>query len=184
MPVPTSAPAADGLLTGMVERLRAVLHELAKFGTVGVLAFVVDVGLFNLLLHATDKPLTSKAVSTVVAASLAFVLNRAWSFRHRQRTSVHREYALFVVLNTIGLGIALSCLGISHYLLGFTSRLADNVAANGFGLVLGTSFRFWSYRRFIWAKPAAVQEAAEDGDPAAVAVLADVEDGTITTPAG
>jgi putative flippase GtrA len=119
----------------------------------------------------------------VIAASLAFVLNRAWSFKHRQRTNVRREYSLFFVLNVIGLGIALACLFISHYVLGFESKLADNIAANGFGLVLGTTFRFWSYRRFVWAKPEAVEAAAVDGDPAAAAVLEDVQDGTITAPA-
>ena len=163
-------------------RVSAAFHELAKFGTVGALAFVVDVTIFNIVLHLSNKPLTSKITSTVVAATLAFVLNRAWSFRHRQRSSVRREYSLFFILNAVGLGIAVGCLGISHYLLGFESKLADNIAANGVGLVLGTTFRFWSYRRFVWAAPAAVEEAAADGDPAAVAVLEDVHDGTIAAP--
>jgi hypothetical protein len=35
----------------------------------------------------------------------------------------------------------------------------------------------------VWAAPAAVEEAAIDGDPAAVAVLEDVADGTIHAPA-
>lgn len=170
------------LYAGLAGRVAAAFHELAKFGTVGALAFVVDVSIFNLLLHVTGKPLTSKILSTVVAATMAFALNRAWSFRHRQRTSVRREYALFFALNAIGLVIAVGCLAISHYLLGFDSRLADNISANGVGLVLGTSFRFWSYRRYVWAAPAAVEAAALDGDPAAVAVLEDVADGTIHTP--
>lgn len=184
--MPSATPHADvpapGLVAGLVARVRAAFHELAKFGTVGAMAFVIDITLFNVLLHLTDKPLTSKAASTIVAATFAFALNRAWSFRHRQRTTVAREYTLFFVLNAIGLGIALGCLFTSHYALGFTSKLADNISANGVGLVLGTSFRFWSYRRFIWAKPAAVATAEIDGDPAAHAVLEDVRDGTISAP--
>src|SRR3954462_9253678 len=172
------------LYAGLAARIGVVFHELAKFGTVGALAFLVDVSLFNIVLHvAPHKPLTAKVISTVVAASIAFVLNRAWSFRHRQRSSMRREYVLFFVLNGIGLAIALGCLGLSHYVLGLHSQLADNIAANGIGLVLGTSFRFWSYRRFVWAAPAAVEEAAIDGDAAAVAVLEDVADGTIHAPA-
>jgi putative flippase GtrA len=182
--VTTTAARELGLLRSLDLRLRAAFHELAKFGTVGALAFVVDVGLFNLVLHfRPDKPLTAKVIATVAAATVAFVLNRAWSFRHRQRSSVHREYVLFFVLNAIGLVIALSCLGLSHYVLGFDSRLADNISGNGFGVAFGTLFRFWSYRRFVWAAPAAVEEAAIDGDPAAVAVLEDVADGTIHAPA-
>lgn len=172
------------LYAALTGRVAAAFHELAKFGTVGALAFIVDVTIFNVVLHLSGKPLTSKIVSTVVAATLAFVLNRAWSFRHRQRSSVHREYSMFFILNAVGLLIAVSCLGLSHYVLGFESKLADNIAANGFGVVLGTMFRFWSYRRFVWIAKAAVEEAAVDGDAAAVAVLEDVADGTIHAPTG
>ena len=173
----TSRP---GLLGALEARVRGLFAELAKFGTVGALSFVVDVVVFNLVLLWLDKPLTAKIVSTVVAATNAFLLNRAWSFRHRERTSISREYGIFFVLNAVGLALSLLCLAVSHYVLGFDSPLADNVAANGVGLVLGTGFRFWSYRRFVWAAPAAVEEAAADGDPAAKAVLEDVHDGTIS----
>jgi putative flippase GtrA len=126
-----------------------------------------------------DKPLTAKVVSTAVSATNAFLLNRHWSFKHRARSSLRREYVLFLVLNSVGLGISLLCLSISHYVLGFESVLASNVAANGVGLVLGTAFRFWSYRRFVWTSPEEVAAAAADGDAAAHAVLEDVRDGTL-----
>ncbi len=142
-------------------RLRALFHELAKFGTVGFLSLLLDLSVFNAMLALTDKPLTSKIVSTVLAATNAFFLNRHWSFKHRERSGVRREYVLFFALNAIGLGISLTCLFVSHYVLGFESALADNVAANGVGLVLGTTFRFWSYRRFVWTAPAEVDYAAE-----------------------
>ena len=160
-------------------RVRGLFSELAKFGTVGALSFVADLVVFNAVLHFVDKPLTAKVVSTLFSATNAFLLNRAWSFKHRERTSMKREYGLFFVLNVVGLAIALLCLAVSHYVLGFESRLADNLAANGVGLVLGTLFRFWSYRRFVWAAPEEVEAAAEDGDAAARAVLGDVRDGTI-----
>ncbi len=171
-----------GLLGRLEARLRGVVAELAKFGTVGALSLVIDVAIFNAVLLVLDKPLTAKVISTVFSATNAFVLNRAWSFKHRERTNVRREYSLFFVLNVVGLSISLLCLAVSHYVLGFESRLADNIAANGIGLVLGTTFRFWSYRRFVWAAPAAVEDAAVEGDAAARAVLEDVSDGTISRP--
>ena len=158
-------------LRSLEQRLRALFSELAKFGLVGLLSLGVDLLVFNVVLHLTDKPLTSKVVSTVVAATNAFFLNRHWSFKHRERTGLRREYTLFAVLNAIGLAISLVCLAVSHYLLGFESRVADNIAANGVGLVLGTTFRFWSYRRFVWMKHDAVEEAAYDGDLVAAVVL-------------
>ena len=144
-------------------RLGHLVRELMKFGVVGGVAFVVDVGLFNLLLHATDKPLTSKTISTVVATTVAYLGNRHWTFRRRSRSGVRREYTLFFLLNGVGLVIALTCLAISHYLLGFTGRVADNIAANVVGLALGTAFRFWSYRR--WVFPELLPEAAVSEDP-------------------
>ena len=171
-----------GLLGRLETRVRGVFAELAKFGTVGALSFLIDVAIFNALLLLMDKPLTAKVISTVFSATNAFVLNRAWSFKHRARTNVRREYTLFFVLNAVGLSIALLCLAVSHYVLGFQSRLADNIAANGVGLVLGTTFRFWSYRRFVWATPSSVEDAAVEGDAAARAVLEDVSDGTLRRP--
>jgi putative flippase GtrA len=135
------------------DRLGHLVRELLKFGMVGAVAFVVDVGIFNVLLHETDKPLTSKTISTVVATTVAYIGNRWWTFRRRSRSGVGREYTLFFLLNGAGLAIALGCLAVSHYLLDFTSRLADNIAANVVGLALGTTFRFWSYRRFVFPAP-------------------------------
>ena len=142
-------------------RLRLLLGELTRFGVVGSLSLLVDVAVFNAVLAVLPhKPLTAKVVSTVVSATNAFVLNRHWSFRARTRTGVRREAALFAFFNGLGLLIALTCLAVSHYVLDLQSRLADNLAANGVGLVLGTAFRFWAYRRFVWA--AAVNPPAPD----------------------
>lgn len=140
----------DSPLLRAYYRLGALVREMMKFGVVGSVAFLVDLGVFNLLLHQTGKPLTSKTLATVAATTLAYAANRTWTFRRRGRSGVRREYALFFVLNGVGLAIALVCLAVSHYLLGFTSRLADNIAANVVGLALGTAFRFWSYRRYVF----------------------------------
>ena len=155
-----TATGSTGLLNTLRQRLASLLSELAKFGVVGAMAFVIDFSLFNVMLHLTDKPLTSKVVSTVTAAAFAFFLNRYWSFKDREKTGVRRESGLFILFNVIGLLIALGCLGLSHYVLGFESKIADNIAANGFGLVLGTTFRFYSYHRWVWA--------ATDDEPAPV----------------
>lgn len=140
----------------LYERLRALANELMKYGVVGSVAFVVDVGAFNALQYAGGSgplhghPLAAKAVSVVLATTVAYLGNRHWTFAHRSRSYLRREYALFFALNAVGIVIALSCLGLSHYVLGYTGALADNVSANGVGLALATTFRFWSYRRFVF----------------------------------
>lgn len=152
----------DSPLLRTYYRLGSLVRELMKFGVVGSVAFLVDLGVFNLLLHLTDKPLTSKTLATVIATTVAYAGNRTWTFRRRTRSGVRREYALFFLLNGVGLLISLTCLAISHYVLDFTSRLSDNIAANVVGLVLGTTFRFWSYRRWVFLQPEQPDEVSED----------------------
>jgi len=151
------APTAESssVLRSLYARVEHLVHEVAKFGAVGLIALVVDVGLFNLLCYGASSPLhgkvlTAKIVSVSVATTVAYFGNRYWTFRHRGRTSFHREYLLFFVLNGVGLAISVGCLWFSHYALGFTSALADNISANVIGLGLGTLFRFWSYRRWVF----------------------------------
>jgi putative flippase GtrA len=154
------------MLRSLYARVEHLVHEVAKFGIVGLVALVVDVGLFNLLRFAGgegpmyDKPLTAKIVSVSVATTVAYFGNRYWTFRHRGRTSFGREYLLFFVLNGVGLAISVGCLWFSHYALGLTSAVADNISANVIGLGLGTLFRFWSYRR--WVFPEDVEAAGEE----------------------
>jgi putative flippase GtrA len=152
-------------------------REIAKFGAVGAIAFVVDFGVFNLMRTGiiggdhglAEKPLTAKTISVLAATIVAWLGNRYWTFRHRRRASARREFALFGVMNIGGLAISLACLGFSHYVLGLTSTLADNVAGNVIGLGLGTLFRFWAYRQLVFTTSDEQQlilgpEGSEDGE--------------------
>ncbi|MGQ0844485.1 MAG: GtrA family protein [Sporichthyaceae bacterium] len=163
-------PALSGnfLVKAVRERFGHLFHELAKFGVVGAVAYLVDIVTFNVLSQTVldGRPLTAKIFSTVLATTVAFVGNRQWTFRHRARQDLRREYVLFFALNAVALAIALACLGISHYVLNFTSPLADNISANVIGMLLGTVFRFWTYRRFVFTEIAPV---AEDPRPAPAA---------------
>src|SRR5699024_1175494 len=129
------------------------------FGSVGLVAFVVDVGLFNLLRFGPgavlgEQPLTAKTISVSAAILAAWLGNRYWTFAAHRSTGgagAHgAELARFIVANLVGMGIAVGVLAISHYLLGFTSPLADNIAANGVGLALGTLFRYLAYRHWVF----------------------------------
>jgi putative flippase GtrA len=141
----------------VVRRWKATIASLATFGGVGAIAFVVDVGVYNLL-RATvldGSPIWSKVVSVAVATVVAWIGNRLFTFRATRGGSIAREALLFAVMNVGGLLIAAACLFVSHYVLGFTSQLADNIAGNGVGLVLGTAFRYLGYR-FVVFRPAAL----------------------------
>lgn len=138
------------------EFLTKMRRELGKFGVIGLAAYVIDLTIFNLLRFAGgegplyDKPLTAKVFSVLAATTFAYFGNRHWTFKDRTRSSFRREYTLFFVFNAVGMIISLSCLWVSHYLLGFDSALADNISANVVGLVLGTIFRFWGYHNWVF----------------------------------
>ncbi|HEX7355350.1 MAG TPA: GtrA family protein [Mycobacteriales bacterium] len=156
------------MLSGLVDRVRTQLSdpaersrlvgEVLKFCVVGVGGVCIDIGLFNVFRHVGVGPLTSKGMSTTTAAVLSYFANRHWSFAHRARTGVKRELPLFIVLSAIGLGIAEGCLAFSYYGLHQHSTLAENVSANGFGLVLGTIWRFWSFKRWVFTAAVADEE--------------------------
>ncbi|QIM21488.1 GtrA family protein [Phycicoccus sp. HDW14] len=148
---PTRGPVSRALDTvrGAVDVL---YREAIKFGVIGAIAFVIDLGLANLLWHGplADKVTTAKIVSGAVATLFAWVGNRQWTFRHRRSRPVHHEVGLFFGVNLVALGISAVALAASHYGLGFTSRLADNIATV-VGIGLGTLFRFWAYRRWVFS---------------------------------
>lgn len=137
-------------------RFASLLHELGRFGVVGAICYVIDVGVFNLWLYTLHEPISGKVVSTVIAASVAFAGNRTWTWRDRERTGLHREYGLYFGFNLIGLFIGVVCLWASHYVLGsiwpsvFATKLADNISGNVVGVAFASIFRFWAYRRFVF----------------------------------
>ena len=136
-------------------RFQELAHELGKFGVVGAFNYVLDVGLFNVLILGPleGKPLTAKAISTIVSVTSSYFMNRHWTFRHRPGTSVARGYALFIVLSAVGLGIILGCLAFSEYVLNQRSLLARNIAGNVVGVALAMVFRFWSFKRWVFVLP-------------------------------
>lgn len=167
------------------DRFEHLVHEVAKFGVVGGVAYAVDVGTFNFCrLGLGLGPLTSKTISTLLSLTLAYFGNRHWTFRHRARSGFTREYVLFAVINGAGLVITLSFLAVSHYGLGLRSALADNISGNVLGVGTATLFRFWAYRRFVFLHhPGAVPvDATARAREAAAEATASARDAAASAP--
>jgi putative flippase GtrA len=138
----------------LYERFRHLIHEGARFGVVGGIGFVITDGGTNLLQSLLHGWLKANVIATVAAMIVTYFGSRYWTFRHRERSGIGRETILFFVLNGIGLVIQLACIGTTNYGFGRTDKLAANIALL-VGICLGTLFRFWSYRRWVWMAPAA-----------------------------
>lgn len=138
------------LLSRIETPWRILLKEISAFGAVGIFNVFVDTGIFNAAHFWLGLgPNTSKVIATSVATTVAYFANRHWSFSHRARTGLRREYTLFFLLNGIALAMALAFISFGFYVLGAHSPLAVNIA-NFLGLCVGTVFRFWSYKRWVF----------------------------------
>lgn len=127
--------------------------ELVRYSGVGAIGYLVDVGVFNLLAYgpmARLDPITAKVAGMAVATIVTWLGNRHFVFPHRRTRSAVHELGLFVLVAAVGVGLSVGVLAISHYVLGLTSQLADNVAANVIGFGLATVFRFFAYRTFVF----------------------------------
>ena len=150
-------------MAGLYQRWRHLVHELAKFGIVGAVNTVLDFGLANLLYLGLGWPsLAAKTASVAVAATSSYFMNRHWTFRHRARTGLRREYTLFFLLNGVGLLIADACILIVERGFDKTGALWFNLAQVA-GLALGMVFRFTTYKRWVFVSPerAAARAVAE-----------------------
>ncbi|WTW95095.1 GtrA family protein [Streptomycetaceae bacterium NBC_01309] len=139
------------------ERLTAhpMFPELAKFAVVGGTAYASDLVLFNILRAGSDLgPLTAKALSLTLAIVVGFVGNRYWTYRERvggeSAGEVSAQGLAFVVITVVGMAVQMAFLGLSHYVLGMTSLLADNISGNVVGMGVATVFRFWGYRTWVF----------------------------------
>lgn len=131
--------------------------EVLTFLAVGGAGYVVDVASFNLLRStpalASSDPVWARVLAVGIAMVVTYLGNRLLTWRGQSRRSRHREVALFMLFNVIGLGFSIVCLVATHDLLGLTTRLDDNLSANVVGVALGTLFRFWSYKKFVFIQP-------------------------------
>ncbi|NUT38026.1 MAG: GtrA family protein [Hamadaea sp.] len=158
------------LVRFLPERFQQLAHEILKFGLVGILNTLINLTVFNVLLFSIADVGRVKAnfVATAVATVFAYLMSRYWTFKDRPSDhSTSREFVLFVIFNIIGLGIESALIGGTVYIIGTSSIVAVNIAKI-VGLGLGTVFRFWAYRSFVF-RPAKAEVLESEALAAAMA---------------
>lgn len=144
-------------------RARHLLAEVARFLLVGGLATVVSFVGFNALAHGLllghapmrDLPILAFVVANAVAGVVAYAGMRAYAFRDREIGGDPAAGVVkFFALGAVTMLVPVLCLWVSRYVLGLTSPVADNLAANVVGLGLGTIARYWAFRRFVFDQAA------------------------------
>jgi putative flippase GtrA len=154
------------LVSTLYQRFRLLIHEGAKFLVVGGIGFIVTLGGADVLhLGLGVGKYTSITIATVVATLVTFIGNRYWTFAHREGAGTTRESVMFFVLNAVGLLFQYACIWIVQDVLHHQGGLWYNVA-NLIGIVFGTLFRFWSYRKWVWHMLPPELEVPADALPA------------------
>ena len=97
-------------------RFQVLVHEVAKFGVVGALGFVVQLGVQNALYpgHGVGA-VTAVVIGYAAATVVTFLGNRHWAFRHRKGKGLGQEGLLFILLNTVGIFIQVGVVAFVHY---------------------------------------------------------------------
>jgi putative flippase GtrA len=152
------------LIRDIYLRFKVLLHEVAKFGVVGAFGFVVQLGVQNALYpgHGVG-PLTAVVIAYAVATVVTFVGNRHWTFKHRKGSGLGQESVLFILLNVVGIFIQVGVVALVVHGMHMTDRLSYNVATI-IGIGIGTMFRLFTYRKFVFSgQPSAA--AAEELEP-------------------
>jgi putative flippase GtrA len=155
-------------MAGLRRRFTELIPELAKFGVVGTIGAVIDLGGAAYLHNVVGiEAMLAKALSIAAATIVTYLGSRFWTFRHRVNQAPLREGTLFAALNLVGLVIAEIVIALTTYGLGLKSALAYN-AASVIGTGLGTIFRYFSYKKWVFLAGApgvavAAGEAAVSG---------------------
>ena len=91
----------------LLSRWKHYLWEILRFGLVGGLNTVIDLLILNglLLLFPTQSTVTLLAYNSIaygIGAINSFVLNKYWTFHHRQRTTLS-ELVRFALTTCLGI---------------------------------------------------------------------------------
>jgi putative flippase GtrA len=142
-------------------RFQVLVHEVAKFGVVGLAGFVVQLGVQNAVRYGLGAgPTVALTVAYAVATVVTFLGNRHWAFKHRKGAGLKRETTVFVLLNLVGYGIQVGVVDIAYYGLGYKDGLSYNIATV-IGIGLATLFRLFAYRKFVFNNHQLGEEAGE-----------------------
>lgn len=134
---------------------RTFLRELLSFGFVGVVGTVITIFGANLMrAWLGGSPLTSVVVPTLVSTLVSYLANRFWTFRDRDSDGSGREFVIFFALNGVGMLIQVLCTGFTYYTLGLHGGVSYNLSLLA-GLGLGSAFRYWSYKKWVFTPAAA-----------------------------
>jgi putative flippase GtrA len=148
------------LIRDTYARFQVLIHEVGKFGLVGLASTIITFLIQNALYGHTG-PTTSVILANAIATVFAYIGNRYWAFKHRKTTNMGRETVLFIFFNVVGTLIQTAFVDFNHYLLHNHDRISYNIATV-IGIIFATLFRLFCYRKFVFNDVHVPDEPAEE----------------------
>jgi putative flippase GtrA len=144
----------------LYQRFRQVIHEGAKVLIVGLIGAIITFGVAIPLHHRVGE-YWAITIATILATVFTYLGNGYWAFKTRKGQGTARDSVVFFVLNGIGLLIYYLCIWIFKDVAGLKGTLWYNFELV-LGTGLGTLFRFWSYRKWVWVAVDTPQPSATE----------------------
>lgn len=99
-----------------------ILKQIIKFGSVGVLNTLIDLGILNLLVYLGVGAVVANSFSFALAAINSFFWNKFWTFRDREG-SWKKQIIPFILVALVGLGLSDLIIYYFHEQLGYNLNL-------------------------------------------------------------
>jgi len=151
---------AVSTISGLYSQFRLLIHEGAKFLIVGLVGTIVTFGVATALKGIGEYKAVT--IATILATVVTYLGNGHWAFKNRQGQGTARDTIVFLVLNGVGLLFYYGCIGLTD-LAGVRNEILWYEMALVVGTGLGTLFRFWSYRKWVWVAVENVPPDAASG---------------------
>jgi putative flippase GtrA len=132
----------------------------AAIGALNVLFFFILFNLFTPAHSTRARTVIAYAGAFLITSVFSFAMNKIWAFKDTRRERIAHQYALFLVLTLIGLGMQTGVFSLLLIPLHQYGRLGRNAAALP-GIPLSVLWNFTAYRK--WTFNAATAAASGPG---------------------
>ena len=153
---------AVGLFLSKLSPKLRFFFQLAKFGIIGVTNFIVDLGIFSLLIWMTHISegttiLLFKVASVSVAIINSYIWNKFWSFEEKRTDEnvVRKQFFQFIAVSVVGLILNA---GITYSLITFLGDFTTIASAtwatisSAIASVAVLSWNFIGYKFFVFKR--------------------------------
>lgn len=139
---------------------RPVFFEIGKFASVGVLNTLIDFGILNLLsyvfaVHSGPAIALFNAVSFSTALVNSYFWNKFWTFRAAGTDEGAKDFAQFIFVSLIGLGLNTGIVYSLTTLVGAPTAISpalwENIAKT-IGIPVNLTWNFLGYKFWVFKK--------------------------------